>query len=271
MIRDAAMRVDAARYADYDPIAWYYDRYWATEYVDSALPILDKLVLERLPAAAPVLDLCCGSGHLTQVLAARGFCVTGLDRSERMLHYARRRAPAARFVLADARTFAFQPAFAASVSTFDSLNHVLASEDLIAVFRNVHRAVLNGGCLVFDLNVQEAYENDWGKSSAIVAEDHALIVHGSYDPLSRIGRTQITMFRVDDVENIGRIGTVDKPPRAWRRADAHLLQKCHSVSDICAALRLAGFRDVEASDARRDLGMTGRLSLGRTFFRARKP
>src|SRR4051812_26307799 len=44
-----------------------------------------------------VLELGCGNGVLTQKLVARGADVTAVDRSQRMLVRARRRAPAATF------------------------------------------------------------------------------------------------------------------------------------------------------------------------------
>jgi ubiquinone/menaquinone biosynthesis C-methylase UbiE len=41
-------------------------------------------------AAARVLDVGCGPGHLARLFAQRGCCVTGVDRGRRLLHLARR-------------------------------------------------------------------------------------------------------------------------------------------------------------------------------------
>ncbi|MEB3173110.1 MAG: class I SAM-dependent methyltransferase [Cyanobacteriota bacterium] len=46
----------------------------------------------ELPAAAPVLDLCCGGGETSLALAQRGLHVSGLDVAPRALDQARERA-----------------------------------------------------------------------------------------------------------------------------------------------------------------------------------
>src|SRR5437764_960424 len=75
--------------------------------------------------ATRVLDVGCGTGGMTFVLArrvgARGAC-TGVDISEPMIAIARARAEnekvAASFLAADAQTHAFEPVFDAIVSRF---------------------------------------------------------------------------------------------------------------------------------------------------------
>src|SRR3954454_15364658 len=52
-----------------------------------------------------ILDLGCGTGHLTAAIAEVGAAVVGLDHSAEMLEQARRSSPALDFVQADARDF----------------------------------------------------------------------------------------------------------------------------------------------------------------------
>jgi ubiquinone/menaquinone biosynthesis C-methylase UbiE len=53
------------RFRDYAPLACFYDRYWGERYHALVLPILDRLLLHKLPpATSPLLDVCCGIGHL---------------------------------------------------------------------------------------------------------------------------------------------------------------------------------------------------------------
>jgi demethylmenaquinone methyltransferase / 2-methoxy-6-polyprenyl-1,4-benzoquinol methylase len=59
---------------------------------------------------ARVIDVCCGTGDLAIACANEGARVTGLDFSERMLHRARRKAPALEWVQGDALELPFADA-----------------------------------------------------------------------------------------------------------------------------------------------------------------
>ena len=63
-----------------------------------------------------VLDLGCGTGHLTAQIAARGAAVVGLDSSASMVAQARQNYPKLKFVLADATSFQFSEPFDAVFS-----------------------------------------------------------------------------------------------------------------------------------------------------------
>ncbi len=241
-------------YSGYDALAWFYDRYWGREFHQRALVALDNIVLRGLPPHARVLDLCCGTGHLTEILAGRGFSVVGVDGSTGMLRFARERAPQASFIAADARTFELgEEKFDLVLSTFDSMNHITDPRALAQTFRRVHGTLAEGGSFVFDVNTEEAYLSEWGKSSAIVEADNACIVRGSYDAHERIGRTEITLFRL--------LGD------RWRRTDVSISQRCYDAGEIVSLLEAAGFGKVDAIRAA-DAGMVGDLGVGRCFFRA---
>jgi SAM-dependent methyltransferase len=58
--------------------------------------------LAELPADASILDVGCGAGHKSRYLAGRGFDVTGVDFSEKMIDIARRESPNMSFEVVDA-------------------------------------------------------------------------------------------------------------------------------------------------------------------------
>ncbi len=243
------------RYTEYDKLAWFYNRYWGREYPPRALPILDYLLLTHLPQKARILDLCCGAGHLTKLLADRDYRLLGLDRSPEMLRFAQQNAPDAAFIVADARAFEFWCQFDAVISTFESLNHILSLEGLTAVFRNVYAALRDGGCFLFDILLEEAYRTQWAKSASIVEDDHVCIMRGDYNAAQRVGRAHITLFRKDG---------------EWRRSDVTILEHCFELGEVWNALEQAGFEEIRSYDARRRLGMPGDLGVGRVFFMAKK-
>lgn len=59
-------------------------------------------------AGEGILDLGCGTGALTAEIAARGADVLGVDRSEEMIAQARKKFPALRFEVMDARELRFE-------------------------------------------------------------------------------------------------------------------------------------------------------------------
>jgi len=239
--------------AVYQGLGWFYDRYWR-EYGEAAAPALDRLVVARVPRGARILDLCCGTGQIAADLTRRGFRVTGLDGSLDMLVFARRSAPEAALAAADARCFALRPCFDAAICTFDSLNHLLRIADVEAAMRNVHDALVPGGLFIFDINMEEAYRREWGKSSTIAEPDHLCYVRGRYDAERRLGVTEITTFRLEN---------------GWTRQDLTVYQRCYTRGEMREALARVGFRDIEVQAAKA-LGVEGRLAIGRVYFTSRK-
>src|SRR5690348_17992052 len=59
-------------------------------------------------AGERILDLGCGTGALTAEIVARGAEVLGVDRSEEMIAQARKKFPALRFEVMDARQLRFE-------------------------------------------------------------------------------------------------------------------------------------------------------------------
>ncbi len=244
-------------YSDYDPFAWVYNKHWGNEFTHLVLPVLEKLVLPHLPAKARILDLCCGTGQLAQVLIERGYRVTGLDGSGEMLHLARENAPAAEFIEDDARSFKLPAVYHAVVSTFDSLNHIMTLEELTSVFRNVFASLQEGGLFLFDLNMEEGYRITWDDNFGIIEDDHICVVRSSYCPEERTARFDATIFRLHDY---------------WYRSDVTLYQKCYSEAEVRSALEAAGFTEIDAYayDEQSDLVELAADSE-RAFFICQKP
>jgi len=258
----------------YDALAAHYDRFWGDRMTPYALRAIGELVLPKLPLpverAPRVLDLCCGTGQLAAVLADRGWDVVGVDASEAMLAHARRRAPHARFVRADARALdasiegservetapregndAPAAGFDLCVSAFDSLNHVLEPDDLSAVFEGVLHRLAPGGAFLFDLNGRRGFLERFQGGFDLDDGELACRVEASFDAAAGIGRYDVVLR--------GRVG----------EAPIVLQQRCYAAADVVARLRAAGFRRIRVRDAQRDLGMAGHV--GRQVFTAWRP
>ena len=238
----------SARAADYDPFAWFYDKYWCHAVTRDFVSALETLFLPRVEPRARLLDLCCGTGRVAAELGALAYRVTGLDISPEMLRLARRNAPAAEFVCEDARAFDHPPSYDAALSTFDSLNHVLSLKELTAVFRNVRRALLPGGLFFFDVNLEMGFRDHWEEHFSVVEDDRVCLLRGAYDPAARLGRYDFTLFK--------------RETQGWLRSDFSISERCYTKGEIKDALTRAGFGRVTFFDAVRDAGLpehTGRL------------
>jgi trans-aconitate 2-methyltransferase len=123
-------RWDAALYDDKHAFVW-----------QRAAGLVELL---RPQAGERILDLGCGTGHLTAQLAAAGAEVLGIDRSPEMVAQVRRAYPHLRFAEADARDFALPELFDAVFSNA-TLHWVSESARVIA---SVYRALRPGGRFV---------------------------------------------------------------------------------------------------------------------------
>jgi trans-aconitate methyltransferase len=94
-----------------------------------------------------ILDLGCGTGHLTAHIAARGASTTGLDASVSMVAQARQNYPKLRFVLGDASDFRFDEPFDAVFS--NAALHWIP--DAGRVIASVGRALKPGGRFVLEM------------------------------------------------------------------------------------------------------------------------
>lgn len=95
-------RWDAALYDEKHSFVW--------KLAAGLLELLDAKPGER------ILDIGCGTGHLSAQIAATGALVTGIDRSPEMIEQARSAHPAITFEVVDAREMKFAQPFDAAFS-----------------------------------------------------------------------------------------------------------------------------------------------------------
>ncbi|MEM7595642.1 MAG: class I SAM-dependent methyltransferase [Cyanobacteria bacterium P01_A01_bin.83] len=182
-------------YKDYDPWAWLYNQTEGKYYSKFVMmPRLKKLLLPHLPQQAQILDLCCGTGQLTEKVLSKGYQVTGIDGSENMLYYARQNAPNGRFILDDARIFKYPASFDAVYCSDYSLNHMMNVEDLTSVFDSVYNTLKKDGLFMFGLGLENRFSNvdiDDGE----LQSNYAWTVGETYNSESKIGTFTVTIFQ----------------------------------------------------------------------------
>jgi SAM-dependent methyltransferase len=242
--------------SSYDSIAGMYDRFWRDWYLPAAMPALQRFFFDQVPPGATVLDVCCGSGHVTGELVECGYRVTGVDVSPELISLARKNVPGAGFVVQDIRQLHLPIQFDAAISTFDALNHLLSINDLQDAFRAVAQTLKSGALFFFDMNLEEAYSLDLHNWNVAVEEDSVSLVRGTFDPISKLAETELLWF----------VRTGDE---IWERRSSVIQQRCYRQAEILDALGSAGFPSVAVTLAH-DAGVSVGLSFGRVFFSARR-
>ena len=106
-----------------------------------------------------LLDLCCGTGTLSFIMAGRGYDMIAADGSEEMLMCAREKAcssggPMPLFICQRAGELDLYGTVDAAYSSLDSLSYVPARE-LDECFRRLRLFIRPGGLLIFDLRTPE--------------------------------------------------------------------------------------------------------------------
>jgi trans-aconitate methyltransferase len=100
-----------------------------------AAAVLDLLDVKR---GEHILDLGCGTGHLTAKIAATGATVIGIDKSPEMIQQAREQYPSLRFEVMDARELTFPGPFDAVFSNA-TLHWIKEPQKVIAAIAKILR------------------------------------------------------------------------------------------------------------------------------------
>ncbi len=240
----------------YDEIAGLYHALWADWYLPAALPALEKLFFSCVRRSARVLDLCCGSGHVTKELVRRGYNVTGIDSSAALIALGQKDMPDVDLRVQDARDFKLESRCDGAVSTFDSMNHLLSLEELRRVFDRVRGALHTDGLFVFDMNLEQAYCADLRQWTVDIRDNSVGLMRGGYDRAAKQATTELIWF-VRNAE-----------AHLWRQHRSIVKERCYAQAEILQGLLEAGFHGLEAIPAE-NAGVSSDLGFGRVFFVAR--
>lgn len=167
-----------------------------------------------------VLDLCCGTGIFTFKLAQAGKQVVGLDISPGMLDRARQQlaaapelAPRIRFVEGDLRDFRLDEQFDVAVIPFNSLSHLTTLKEQRAALDCVHRHLVPGGTLIFDIAVY------WPKDMLEIDRRYRLMKEGHHPATGNLLQ-RWCYLRFDYLEQVLHIWDVIEEYK-----EAHLVDK----------------------------------------------
>lgn len=189
-----------------------------------------------------VLDLGCGTGGMTEQLAASGYDMIGVDGSAEMLESAMEKREESGhdilYLLQDMREFELYGTVRAVVSVCDCVNYMTEPEELLQVFQLVNTYLDPGGIFVFDFNTEYKYREILGSQTiAEDREDCSFIWDNYYDEAEKINEYELTLFiREDGSENLYR-----------KYQEAHW-QRAYTFTEIRQLIRRSGLEFQAAYD-----------------------
>ena len=191
-----------------------------------------------------VLDLGCGTGTMTELLAGFGYDMTGVDGSEEMLLLAaQKREESGHDILylqQDMAGFELYGTVRAVVSSCDSLNYLLEEEELLTAFRLVNNYLDPGGIFIFYINTVYKYRELLGDSTiAENREEGSFIWENYFDEESMINEYDLTLFLL-------------REDGLYERSEEVHYQRAWKKEDICRLLKEAGLELLEIHAAYTD-------------------
>lgn len=192
-----------------------------------------------------VLDLGCGTGTMTEILAGYGYDMIGADNSEDMLELAmEKRIQSGHdilYLLQDMREFELYGTVRAVVSVCDSLNYITDPEDLENVFRLVNNYLDPGGIFLFDFNTEYKYREVIGDCT--IAEDRGVcsfIWDNYYYEEERINEYDLTLFVRETGQPDPDTDEPDKEGQLYRRYTETHYQRAYTLEEMQRLLEKAG-------------------------------
>lgn len=205
--------------------------------VDFYFEILEKENLKPRTA----VDLACGTGSVSLLLAQRGLQVTGVDMSEEMLCVANQKAQELKnppfFACQLLQELKLPRGVDLAVCALDSLDYITDPADCEMAIRRVYKALNPGGCFIFDVNTPEKLRAMDGQVFLDEDDDVYCVWRGEFDE-----NTNICSYGMDLFQRDGDV---------WQRSFEEHREYAYSAQQLKSYLKAAGFTSIRVYADRR--------------------
>lgn len=221
----------------YEALAASYDGLTRDIPYEKYLRFFKTLLRRHGVTATTVLDLACGTGSLSVLLAKHGYRVLGVDRSEEMLTVAAEKAMELEenqpfFVAQPMQRLKIPEPVDACVCALDSINYVTKPQDVQKAFRRVYESLRQGGLFVFDINTPYKLEGLDGQVFLDETEDSYCVWRAVYDRRHSLCRYGMDLFQQ---ANDG----------LWERSFEEHVERAYTPEELSGWLADAGFAQIE--------------------------
>ena len=204
------------------------------------------------------VDLACGTGSVTEILARKGYDVVGVDLSEEMLTEAFQKVQdmecPPRFVCQNLRDLYLPRGVDMAVCALDSLDYITNPEDCAEAIRRTYKVLNPGGIFIFDVNTPEKLRAMDGQVFLDEDDDVYCVWRGEFDE-----ETNICSYGMDLFQRNGDV---------WYRSFEEHCEYAYSEAQLRSYLKAAGFTHIEVYADRKF--EAPRVGEQRIYFKARK-
>lgn len=219
----------------YESLAASYDALTYDIPYERILTFWQKLCARQKADVRTVLDLACGTGSLSMLLAKRGYRVLGVDLSEDMLAEADQKAAAMEgnrpfFVCQPMQRLRLPETVDAVICCLDSINYLRKPTDCQKTFRRVYDALTHGGVFVFDINTPQKLRALDGQVFLDETDDTYCVWRAQFAEKKRL-----CFYGMDIFQREGE---------HWLRSFEEHVEYAYEPEELTAWLYDAGFTDV---------------------------
>ncbi|MCL2827190.1 MAG: class I SAM-dependent methyltransferase [Oscillospiraceae bacterium] len=238
----------------YDYLAHFYDQLTADVDYTALADHYERLITRDGRAPELVLDLACGTGRLTRLLAERGHQMIGVDASAQMLSQAVEQGGDILYLQQSMGSLDLYGTVDAAVCSLDGMNY-LSPTELETALGRIFLFLAPGSVFAFDLNTPEKLMGQDGAIFCDEREDVLCLWRCAFDSAERACYYDFDLF-------------TPKGDLWMRRSETHV-EYAYTRAEIQAALEKAGFG--ESSITEDPENMPPGTKAGRMFISAVKP
>ena len=225
----------------YKNLAASYDRLTNDVDYEATVAFYEEILRREGVAPRTVVDLACGTGSVTEILARKGYRVTGVDMSEEMLTEAAMKTMDmdqppmySCQLLQDLR---LPRGVDMAVCALDSLDYILDPADCKEAIRRAYKALNPGGIFIFDVNTPEKLRAMDGQVFLDEDDDVYCVWRGEFDE-----ETNICSYGMDLFQRKGNL---------WERSFEEHCEYAYSAQQLTGYLKAAGFTHIRVYGDRR--------------------
>ena len=242
----------------YHDLASSYDRLTNDVDYEATVAFYEQILNREGLTPRTAVDLACGTGSVTEILARKGLDVIGVDMSEEMLTEAFQKVQnlscPPRFICQKLQELYLPRGVDLAVCALDSLDYITDPEDCAEAIRRVYKVLNPGGIFIFDVNTPEKLRAMDGQVFLDEDDDVYCVWRGEFDE-----GTDICSYGMDLFQRQGDV---------WHRSFEEHREYAYSQEQLMRFLKAAGFTHIRVyADRRFEAPGEGEQ---RIYFKARK-